>query len=163
MNRSGQDRPLRDTVTLRTERFDTRERPHHINPCCRSEDFALWLHTQLVAGLGSPLHGPYQEDFGWVIDIPRAPSRDVVTVTLTSFDADAETPHPLLCAAIDGRRGRGTLASWFRRGRSTERLAMKETIIRTIDRILQAEDDLHGVAWWHGGPLCGAPGAHPDS
>lgn len=152
----------REFVTLKADRFDTGEREHYVNTCCRGEDFVRWLHSKLARVLPEPPKVLYQEGRFRLGDRLSAPGRrrrgDGGGGVLRAGRAAAVPP---LCANVDTRIT--TTTSLFRKARKAKLLDRKDETIRRIDGILQQGHDFQDVRWWHEGPVCGAPAARPDA
>jgi hypothetical protein len=131
-----------DSITVETERFDTREvKPHFINPGCFGEDFARWLRQQLgdLDAEGYQLSDPIQEDYGWGFWATRG--SDPAWIAL-SYCGEGPTEGPAeWVVSVDYDPGLNILKRLFHRpdGDSLQRLHVR------VREALSAASDIRVV------------------
>src|ERR1051325_2731018 len=125
---------------LRTDRFNSTVRaPHFINDRCFGEDFAAWLREQLIKR-DACASQPIQEDFGWVLLVPRAGSTFTLAIGIAD-ESIGETPA-LWLVTIAYERAINSVRSWFR---PVPHNHLAE-LARNLEEILLNEPSFHNVS-----------------
>ena len=136
---------MREFVTFSSNDFSKARKPHHINRVCQCEDLAVWLRSRLEDQLSGGSLTSYQEDFGWVIEIP-SPGRTGPIVVVANLDDDADDTDEF-----------GVYVEGVGKAADTDRV----DAIEAIDRALHAEPTIERIEWWNGGFMVGEPSPAP--
>jgi hypothetical protein len=142
-------------VTFWSTQFENKTpKAHFINDRCFGEDVASWLRTRLD-GQGFTLSEVIQEDYGWGFwaDINGDPYWTFVGVMDDSIGK--QKAEWLMGIIYDP--GLNIVRRLLRKPRSADHLAL----CLAIDEVLQGNDGVSEVQWWHE-PGAGSPTAHPE-
>ncbi len=145
-------------ATFDTPGFSVELQEEHINSCCAAEDFGRWFHRELCFALPDTNIDFYQEDFGWVLDIPIDLGSDVVMITVAFYEAEDGEPA-FTCLSFDDRIS-ALKAVFNKKLRPMGAALMDKVIIKTTE-ILGSAKGVTNVQWWKDGVKAGEPSPMP--
>lgn len=133
---------LAQYVSFETPGFSSEPREDHINRQCAAEDFARWLHSELGRAIPNVNVDFYQEDFGWVLDIPISLRSDVIAITVVYYASEDDTPGTT-CLCFDNRIS-GSRAT-FNRSLERQAAAMVDEVIMKSAEILRSAEGIEYI------------------
>lgn len=141
-------------ATFETPGFSTQHQEAHINAVCSAEEFGRWFHRELCFAIPDVNIDFYQEDFGWVIDIPIDIGSDVVMITVAFYEAEDGDPA-FTCLSFDTRIS--ALKAVFNKQLKPKGAALLDKVIIKTTEILGASKGVKNVQWWKDGVKAGDP------
>lgn len=149
---------LAQYVSFKTPGFSSEPREDHINRQCAAEEFARRFHSELGRAIPNVNVDFYQEDFGWVLDIPISLRSDVITITVVYYASEDNTPGST-CLCFDDRIS--GLRETFNPSLKRQAAAMVDEVIMKSAEILRSAEGIENVQWWQDGPMAGDPMPNP--
>lgn len=133
-------------------------REGHINRVCAAEEFARWFYSEIGRAIPNVNADLYQEDFGWVIDLPIDLGSDVVMITVVYYESEDGEPEST-CLCFDERVS--VLRATFNRTLKKRAAAMMDEVIMKSVEILRSAKGITNIQWWQDGPMAGDPLPNP--
>lgn len=145
---------LAKIATFETPGFSTHPQEEHINSVCAAEEFGRWFLRELCFAIPDVNIDFYQEDFGWVIDIPIDLGSDVVMITVSFHEAEDGEPA-FTCLTFDQRIS--ALKAVFNKKLRPQGAALMDKVIIKSTEILSSTKGVKNVQWWKDGIMAGEP------